>query len=69
MSFPVTEAVPVRSTPLGGVFITIIPFAPYLVAIAVFSERCKPGVPAFEPGKTPKYTNAILSFTLLGLAA
>ena len=69
INFPVTEAVPVRSTPLGGVLITIIPFAPYLVAMAVFSERCKPGVPGLEPGKTPKYTKAILPFTLLGLAA
>ena len=54
INLPVTDAVPVSKTPLGGVLITIIPLAPYLVAMAVFSERCKRGVPGLEPGHTPK---------------
>ena len=68
INFPVTEAVPVNNTPLGGVLMMMIPLAPYCVANAVFSERCKEGVPTFELGKTPKKTKAIFPFTLSGLA-
>ena len=39
MSLPVTEAVPVSKIPPVAVLITMIPLAPCLVAMAVFSER------------------------------
>ena len=54
INLPVTDAVPVNKMPPFAVLITMIPLAPHFVAIAVFSERCNPFVPAFEPGKTPK---------------
>ncbi|MNR43730.1 hypothetical protein D3C85_1623840 [compost metagenome] len=54
ISFPVTEAVPVSSTPFFTPLIMMIPLAPYLVAIAAFSERCREGVFAGDPGKTPR---------------